>query len=292
MATLPGLLDRIESAAMKIEVEIVAVDSGSVDGSVALLEARTNRLLRIAPEAFNHGTTRNLGIAETRAPFVVLIVQDALPVSANWLDRLVQPLHDRDQVAGAWARQEPREDADSIMRHYMRHGQTSSTVPRVSRIADESELAALPPMARLARCTFDNVCSCIRRTAWEAHPFKSMPIAEDVAWGRDVLRAGYELAYVPDVSVRHSHDRSAWYEYARTRTLHRQLAELFELETVPSLRHLGRAIASTTLLHGRLERWNPRRLPRALALAVAWPLGQYAGARDARRGGRFTAAGV
>jgi rhamnosyltransferase len=148
-------------------------------------------------------------------------------------------------------------------------------------------------MARLERCTFDNVCSCIRRTVWEAHPFRSMPIAEDVAWGRDVLRAGYQLAYLPDVVVRHSHDRSPWYEYARTRTLHRQLAELFELETVPSLRHLGRAVASTTLLHCRLEGWNPRRLPRALALAVAWPLGQYAGARDARRGRpQFAAAGV
>jgi hypothetical protein len=71
-------------------------------------------------------------------------------------------------------------------------------------------------MTRLVRCAFDNVCSCIRRTAWTEHPFRAAPIAEDLQWAHDVLLAGYSLAFVPDAVVLHSHDRSPIYEFKRT----------------------------------------------------------------------------
>ena len=44
--------------------------------------------MSIAPEAFNHGTTRNLAIAETRGDLVVLLVQDAVPADSQWLATL------------------------------------------------------------------------------------------------------------------------------------------------------------------------------------------------------------
>ena len=44
---------------------------------------------------------------------------------------------------------------------------------------NEADYARLDPMGRLDRCAFDNVCSCIRRDVWVAHPFRSTPIAED-----------------------------------------------------------------------------------------------------------------
>jgi hypothetical protein len=50
---------------------------------------------------------------------------------------------------------------------------------------------------------------------------------------------------------------------------------------------LARAIASTTRLHLQCERTRPpaeRQYGRALALALAWPIGQYVGALSAARG--------
>ena len=59
--------------------EVVAIDSGSADGNLALLEGAGVRTIPVAPADFNHGATRNLGIASCRGDFVVMLVQDAEP---------------------------------------------------------------------------------------------------------------------------------------------------------------------------------------------------------------------
>ncbi len=282
MATLPHLIDRLRKSHGRAPVEIVAIDSESTDGTRRLLDARADRVIGIPAATFDHGLSRNRGINAASAPFVVLMVQDALPASDDWLDKLLDPLIRNPRLAGSWARQLPRPDANPIVRYYMERVHPTSTQAQTNRLSGEAELNALPPFERLARCTFDNVCACIRRSVWTTHPFRSMPIAEDLVWAREVLLAGFEIAYVPDAVIMHSHDRTARYEYARTRTLHRQLADLFGLTTIPSVGHLGRAILSSLVLHGRIRRRHGGDARRALALAVAWPLGQYAGARDAR----------
>jgi hypothetical protein len=93
-----------------------------------------------------------------------------------------------------------------------------------------------------------------------------------------VLLAGYRIAYVPDAAVIHSHERSASYEFDRTRSLHRRLYELFGVRTIPTPIHLARAIASCVVTHARCELSL-----RAMTLAVTWPLGQYIGGRSAPR---------
>jgi GT2 family glycosyltransferase len=150
---------------------------------------------------------------------------------------------------------------------------------RIVSLTDPAGLDGMTPGDRLRFCAFDNVCSCIRREVWRRHPFQPTTIAEDLQWAREVLIAGHRLAYVPDAVVMHSHERSALDEFSRTRLLHRRLFELFELRTIPGIPDLMLAVAASAILHLRLELKNPARLPRALALAAAWPLGQYLGAR-------------
>jgi rhamnosyltransferase len=152
----------------------------------------------------------------------------------------------------------------------------ASAAPRNLAISNRSEFDALTPMERLTRCAFDNVCSCIRRSVWRAHPFRAAPIAEDLEWAREVLLAGYRLAYEPAAVVMHSHDRSLRYEFTRTRLVHRRLNELFGLQTIPTAPSLIRSIGSTLADHVSCEL-----SVRAVALAVIWPLAQYLGAREA-----------
>ena len=113
-------------------------------------------------------------------------------------------------------------------------------------------------MQRFRLCAFDNVCACIRRSVWETHPFVRTPIAEDVEWGRAALLAGRRLVYNPNAMVVHSHDRTVAYEFERTRRLHEQLHQLFGLQTIPTVRHLVRAVAGSLMLHVKLERGSPR----------------------------------
>ena len=186
---------------------------------------------------------------------------------------------DDDRVAGAFARQLPRADASPIARAYLARWAASSEKPRVCAVESRAAFDNLDPVARFERCIFDNVCSCIRRAAWRQQPFASTPIAEDLEWAKAVLLLGYRLAYVPSAAVIHSHDRPARYEFTRTYLLHRRLYELFRLRTISTLPLLVRAIASSLAAHLQLERNG-----RAVALACAWPLGQYFGALSAIKG--------
>jgi rhamnosyltransferase len=278
-ATVPALLDAIAAQRAEFAFEVVAVDSESTDGTAELLKGRVNKLIPIAAAAFDHGLTRNLGIEHAAGELIVLIVQDAIPASDDWLTALTRPFAADPSLAGTFARQLPRAGASAIARDYLAHWAASSDVARVAAVKGPEELAALEPMDRLARCTFDNVCSCIRRSIWARHPFRATPIAEDLEWAKEVLLAGHRLAFVPEAAVFHSHDRSARYELARTYAAHRRLYELFGVRTIPSVPMLVRAFASSARRHLRSER-----SARAMTLAVAWPLGQYLGAMSAARG--------
>src|SRR5688572_25246604 len=62
MATLPAVFDAL-SVTEGFQLEVVVVDSGSSDGTVELGKARATRVVQIPPEAFDHGLSRNQGIA-------------------------------------------------------------------------------------------------------------------------------------------------------------------------------------------------------------------------------------
>jgi rhamnosyltransferase len=282
---LRQVLDAVASQAVERAVEVVAIDSGSTDGTRALLEQRADRVLTIEPGSFDHGATRNRGVAACRGEQVVLLVQDAVPASRSWLAELLRPLDEDPGVAASFARQLPRAGARALTRCMLARWVAASDVERVSEPLTEAALEALSPAERHLRCAFDNVCSCLRRGVWEAIPFRPAPIAEDLAWGREVLLAGHRIAYAPRATVEHSHERSLRYELWRTYLVHRRLSELFGLRTVPCRLDLVRSVALAWIDHARcLIRAHgvwlpPRELARATALALVWPLGQYLGGR-------------
>src|SRR4029077_20945557 len=158
---------------------------------------------------------------------VVLLVQDALPDADDWLTALIHRLREDDGMAGAYARQIPRPEADAVTRYYLARYQACSMASRVASVASAEEFARLSPFEKLSLCTFDNVCSCVRRSVWQAHPFPAANIAEDIEWAKAALLAGHRLAYVASAAVVHSHHRPARYELDRTYLIHQRLHALF-----------------------------------------------------------------
>jgi rhamnosyltransferase len=286
---LASVLDAVRQQRTDFATELIAVDSGSTDGTLETLSRRVDVLLKIAPPDFNHGATRNLGASHARGAFVVMLVQDALPQSDRWLEALIAPMRRDPGIAGTFARQVACSDASPLTRHHLATWIAAGPDARTMAIHDHSAYDQWSPLERLKACAFDNVCAAVRRSVWEQHPFPEVPIAEDLAWGREVLLAGHALAYVPDAIVEHSHERSAWHELKRTWVLHQQLHRLFGVRTIPTLRHLARAAASSAIVHRRCLR-TAQQAPtfqsrlRAHALAIAWPLGQYLGGLTAATG--------
>jgi rhamnosyltransferase len=287
-ALLDRVLDAIADQQAGFPYEIVAVDSGSTDDTVRRLRSRQARIVEIDPSRFNHGEARNQALAAASGEFAVLLVQDAVPASHDWLAALVRPLAGDPAVAGAFARQQPWPDASRLTAHYLARWVAAGSKPRIVGPLERDAFASMTPVDRHHTCAFDNVCSCIRMTVWRRHPFRRTPIAEDLEWALEVLLSGHKIAYAADAVVWHSHDRPVGYELRRTYLVHQRLQALFGLSTIPTVSSLARAVASALPLHARVAATEPRRRLRAIArgagLAVALPLGQYLGARSAREG--------
>jgi rhamnosyltransferase len=268
--------------------DIVAVDSGSTDGTLERLRKAGATVLEVAPGTFNHGSTRNLALAQCAGDFAILLVQDAVPTSRRWLAALIAPLLRDPLVAGTFARQVPCASASRVTAHYLAQWAAAQPEPRTAGPLTREAFERQSPRERLAACAFDNVCSCVRLSVWREHPFAPTAIAEDLEWARDVLLAGHQLTYVPDAVVQHSHERSVTYELQRAYLVHQRLEALFGLATVPTMMSLLRAVAATIPANARLAAYEPhgrtRAMLRAAALGLVQPLGQYLGARSARDG--------
>lgn len=228
--------------------EKIAIDSGSRDGTVERLQRAGFRVIPIDKREFDHGKTRDRGIAASTGDVVVLMVQDATPQSADWLAKMLEPFSDP-KVAGVWCRQVPRPGCQPVLDRRIRgwpgwgEGVTKKALPEGKRLED------LQPFDRLMTCAFDNVASAIRRTAWQQFPLGPRRFGEDVWFGRRAVAAGWSLAHQGGACVMHSHDRSAWAEGKRTFCDHRNLVALFGLVGIPDKKALEGALEYATKEH-------------------------------------------
>ncbi len=229
------VLESIRGQATTRSVEILCIDSGSSDGTLETCREFDAVITTITPAEFNHGETRNLGVDKASAELVVLMTQDALPANDGWLEALLEPFDD-ERVAGTYARQIPRDDADIMTRHRLENWITGGTERIVRQISSRAEYDALPPVERYRFCNFDNVCSCIRKSVWREIRFARADFAEDMEWSRDALLAGHKIVYQPVAAVIHSHNRSQVYEHRRTYMVVRRLNELFGYRPVENVK--------------------------------------------------------
>jgi len=272
--------------------EIVAIDSGSEDGS-AELAGQYGRVIRIRQEEFNHGLTRNRAITESRGRVVALLVQDAVPQGRDWLRALVEAVSEPG-VAGAYSRQVPRPDCPPFIKARLERWSASQTRREIKRLTSEAELLSLPMLERIRRLSFDNVSSCVNKEVWEKHPFQPRRFGEDVVWSREVMLAGCAVVYEPTSVVEHSHANSLWYEFKRVYLDHRNWREVAQGALFNNFQEVVQAS-----WNGVFERWAEldeqgiRGLNKWYwrAYAAPWSLSQngaqFLGARSMKAAMRF-----
>jgi rhamnosyltransferase len=265
--------------------ELLAIDSGSRDGTVERLQKAGFRVVSIDKREFDHGRTRDRGIASTTGDIVVLMVQDATPQGTDWLAKMVAPFADP-QVAGVWCRQIPRPKCQPVLDRRIRGWPGWGEGVTVKKLPDGKKLEDLPPFEQLMLCAFDNVASAIRRSVWQQFPLGPRRFGEDVWFGKRVIAAGLALAHQGGTCVMHSHDRSAWAEGKRTFCDHRNLYALFGLHGIKTREAVEGAIQHATVEHCdyvRSLKLPPEQEAKALRWTedyVKWQCwGQYLGAR-------------
>jgi rhamnosyltransferase len=182
-----------------VQFEMVALDSGSTDGTLDLLRQSAARVHEIPSSAFSHGGTRNRIARLANGKLLAYLSQDACPVGTSWLADLAAAFDDP-QVAGAFGRQLPRTGAGDCETYYQSYMYPSEPRRMVLEAGQRY---------RIADFFFSNANSMIRKAVWEQIPFPEHVImSEDQWWAREVLRRGHALAYIPSAAVEHSHDHS------------------------------------------------------------------------------------
>ena len=207
---LERVLAALAAQRSRLPWDFMAVDSGSTDGTLAILERWRRRfpvpfeLRRIDPVEFDHGDTRNWLAAESQGELLVYLTQDAIPTSARWLERLASNFDDP-AVGAAYCRNVPRRDAAAP--------DARSSAPSDPGYGGERREVRLPsdherldPYARRLLYNFNDVASAMRRELWQRHPFPRTQFGEDVLMARALLEAGYTVVYDAAAAVEHSHD--------------------------------------------------------------------------------------
>ena len=103
-----------------VSYEVLAVDDGSTDGTVALLRRNHVPVYELKPGEFGHGRTRNFVASRARGDLLAFLTHDSLPMRSDWLSQLAEPFLDQ-SVAGVFGRQIPKSDSSVLERYYLNY---------------------------------------------------------------------------------------------------------------------------------------------------------------------------
>ncbi len=200
------LLPLVLAQKAQVRLEIVAVDSGSRDGTVAALAQAGATVVGIDPADFDHGLTRNLAVEHTEGEVLVFLSGRSRPVDEHWLAPLLSVLDEDPHAAGVCSRVLPRPGADPLT---ARDGERelSGSSQRARKAIDNWEsYRALSSQERRVLLNFHTVGAALRRDVLDQIQFRSVAtLGEDLLWTREVLEAGWSLWHEPASVVYHSH---------------------------------------------------------------------------------------
>lgn len=203
---LPDVL-RCLIAQSKQPAELIIVDSSSADATVELANAYGCVTFTVPRQDFDHGGTRNLGAKQAKGDILVFMTQDALPVDTDALANLVAPLSE-ESIAAIYGRHMPRNDASPIDRF-----------ARLFNYPPEKQIKGRDDLSKLGikALFFSDVFSAVRKRDFEAvGGFPDEIITgEDMVLASRLIMNGWQVAYVPEAAVWHSHNYSPWRQLQR-----------------------------------------------------------------------------
>lgn len=186
---LPRLLEGVKQQTAQ-DVELILVDSGSTDGTVAIAESYGAKIVHITPADFTFGRSLNLGIAASTRELVAIASAHVYPVYPDWLERLLEPFAES-SIGLTYGKQRGMETSK-----YAEHQIFARWFP------DVSDLRQTHPFC-------NNANAAIRRSLWQKNPYdESLTGLEDLAWGKWLQSQGRSIAYLAEAEIVHIHNET------------------------------------------------------------------------------------
>lgn len=196
------------------QLEIVIVDSGSQDQTVAWAKAADCRVIEITPAEFSHSHARNLGASHASSDYLIFMVQDAYPIGEYWAYGMLRYLldHAESGLVAASCSEYSRSDSDMMYDSMINTHYRFLGCHEQDRIGDYQ---GDEHMALRSRGQLSDVACLISRQLFNRYKYRG-DYAEDLELGIRLIKDGHRVAMLASVKVVHSHNRAAFYYLKRS----------------------------------------------------------------------------
>ncbi|MCB2214748.1 MAG: glycosyltransferase [Desulfobulbaceae bacterium] len=184
---LPRLLYGISQQTIN-NFEIIAVDSGSTDGTIEILNDHRIKTISLNPDSFSFGRSCNIGCKEAEGEIFIFVSAHAYPIYRTWLEELIKPFCDP-LVGISYGKQRGNESSN-----YSECQIFKSWYP------DEDQSLQDHPFC-------NNANNAIRRNLWEELYFDEVLTGlEDIDFAKRARDRNYKISYVAAAEVVHVHE--------------------------------------------------------------------------------------
>ncbi len=172
------------------DCEIIIVDSGSTDATLAIAFRYPAKIISIKKDDFSFGYSLNVGCDAATGECIVIVSAHVYPVHHDWLEKLLAPFED-DRVGLVYGKQRGNDKSK-----YSEHQVLAKWFP------DQSSGNQGHPFC-------NNANAAVRKSLWERFRYdESLTGLEDLAFARQLTGAGYKIAYQSEAEIVHVHDET------------------------------------------------------------------------------------
>jgi glycosyltransferase involved in cell wall biosynthesis len=184
-----ALLERVYQQTIR-SPQVILVDSGSTDRTLAVAGRYPVQVEQVQPAEFTFGRSLNRGCRVATGDYLVFASAHVVPCELDWLKRLTEPFNCT-QVALVYGRQ-----LGDHRTKFSEHQVFTKQYPLESN-----------PDQRIPFC--NNANAAVRRALWLKHAFdETLSGLEDLEWGKWAVEQGYRIAYRADAGVYHIHEEA------------------------------------------------------------------------------------
>ena len=186
------LLDGIERQELPQgwEYEVIVVDSGSTDSTVAIASHMGAKVISISKNEFSFGRALNVGCSAAKGDILLFASAHVYPLYKDWIEKMLLPFQD-EKVALVYGRQTGNEDT-----HFSEQQVFEKWFPAVSSYNQST------PFCNNANCA-------VRKSLWEEQPYDELLTGlEDLDWAQKIIAKEYKLVYEADAVIVHVHEET------------------------------------------------------------------------------------
>jgi len=167
------------------DFEVIIVDSGSIDGSLEIMENYPVKILKIKMVPFNYAKAFNFGASKAKGDYLVRLSGDAIPANQYWLENLLKGLESK-KVVGTYSLYLFSIFSDFLYQIWFRES--------------FKFIRGGNPVS------FGGASCVVKKEAWKKYPFnEKWGSGEDWEWGQVMKQLGYQILYQKDSLVFHEH---------------------------------------------------------------------------------------